>query len=36
MNAFLYNIGHLLDTVKLATTNLKIKRKHSNISELQH
>jgi hypothetical protein len=25
MNAFLYNIGHLLDTVKLATINLKLK-----------
>jgi len=31
MNTFLYNIGHLLDIVKLATINLKIKIKHSNI-----
>ena len=31
MNAFLYNTGHLLDIAKLATINLKIKTKHSNI-----
>ena len=30
MNAFLYNTGHLLNSVKSATINLKIKRKHCN------